>query len=1483
MKQFYLSLLLAISSALTVHPTSKTYYITPSSDPKTCQSYPLRSCFTLDNLSNHLNLPQETHLTLRFLPGEHSLHHRITLSNCSAVSFDTSHGLRGRGKINCNGRNFTGFNLNSINTFFLRGLSFEGCRNIGTNGGAFSIVNVKSVDIIDCSFNSNQAFEASGGALYLERTSTIHIHNSVFTDNSVNCSGFCILEGGAVYIVRQSNIVISSSTFERNTVTGNGGAISSQMLWQLPYHRGGYQSLKLTDTHFVNNTAINKKKISVHTINMNAGTGGAVSKTGPKNARLLVEKSVFLSNCADTNGGAVYYQVGGVNGKNNLFISENCTYANNKAQSGGALYLDRPISFSTKHNLFQSNSALNAGGAVYVLFGFRGISEADSFITNNCLQYGGAAFLKYPNVFNITMGSFQLNSAEKGAGIFVYQDEITENGVVVEIKNTNFTRNQHTGENAGTVHIALNTVLQIKGGVIFSNNQGALYTSNSQITFQGDTLLQNNTASQQGGAITCVQSTLTFEEKYTTRIIGNRASYGGGMSLHQCTVNMVGNMVIDSNWADFSGGGIYSIQSTIKVQGRTVHLSNKMCTTNNIAHRNGGGMSLIASSFVILRREVYFINNTGGQNGGGMHLETSSINLKKTSKNYYDVLKLEFTNNTAMQKGGAIYISDTKEQCDKATSQNTNIKGCFLQVLKAYDLLPFDHELITELHEFSLLCIFFYGNKALIRGGDIYGGLLDRCSALPTSQFLFAYPQYEHADGIQYLQTIARFDNLTFSNLISSDAVRICYCDTQGVYCNHTHPTIEVRKGETFSISVVAVDQTQTPLRATVMSSLSTRNGFIGRISEGQQSQQVSSRCTELTFNVYSFNNSATLQLYAEGPCGNQGISLQEVNITFLPCVPPVGFQRSAFLIKCSFECDHRILPYVSNCSVKDETVQMEKNVWIEHVNTSNCTGYLIQDCPYDYCVNKPVNITLSTREGTDKLCAFNRTGKLCGQCAEGLSLVFASSQCRECTNHWLLLLIPFALAGVLLVAIVLLLHKAVDNGALHGLLFYANILAANQSIFYPSQEPTILNVFVSWLNLDLGIETCFYNGMTSTTKVLLQLTFPLYIFALMGAIIILVKVSDSKTSKVSGLLSKGKPVEGLCMLILLSYSKLLRTVIVSLQFTTLNYPDGTREIVWLFDANIQYFSKDHIPLFILGMVIIIIGGVYTGLLLFGQYLTKRLTNPRYKTIIEAHYRPFIERYRYWIGLLLLARIIHYLVSALSADSATILSAGGVTIGLLCFKLSHALNNRQLRINEEIGYLATYKNVVIEAIEAFCLINMVVSSLGTLYERTVGWRTQSILANSSMAFAFLTFMAILICSIALNIRSKEFYYQKCKATVEHLKNCCKQSQNVSRYHQLQDFADPLIQEEMDYPDLQDHQPYTGPTQADTTSSREDPPQQRGYDPPVITLCSPAVTSTELREELLADTEEGDVQVQYYTPRARPACTHQEIDLNVILN
>ena len=64
-----------------------------------------------------------------------------------------------------------------------------------------------------------------------------------------------------------------------------------------------------------------------------------------------------------------------------------------------------------------------------------------------------------------------------------------------------------------------------------------------------------------------------------------------------------------------------------------------------------------------------------------------------------------------------------------------------------------------------------------------------------------------------------------------------------------------------------------------------------------------------------------------------------------------------------------------------------------------------------------------------------------------------------------------------------------------------ANIVGANQSAFYPSGNIHFLRVFISWLNLDLGIETCFFDGMDAYVKTWLQFVFPIYIWGVIALI----------------------------------------------------------------------------------------------------------------------------------------------------------------------------------------------------------------------------------------------------------------------------------------------------------------------------------------------------------------------------------------------
>ena len=67
---------------------------------------------------------------------------------------------------------------------------------------------------------------------------------------------------------------------------------------------------------------------------------------------------------------------------------------------------------------------------------------------------------------------------------------------------------------------------------------------------------------------------------------------------------------------------------------------------------------------------------------------------------------------------------------------------------------------------------------------------------------------------------------------------------------------------------------------------------------------------------------------------------------------------------------------------------------------------------------------------------------------------------------------------GIVPVFVLLICKLTVATGTLSGLVFYANIVGANRAIFLPVKSTDAFSVFIAWLNLDFGIETCFYNGI---------------------------------------------------------------------------------------------------------------------------------------------------------------------------------------------------------------------------------------------------------------------------------------------------------------------------------------------------------------------------------------------------------------------
>ena len=98
----------------------------------------------------------------------------------------------------------------------------------------------------------------------------------------------------------------------------------------------------------------------------------------------------------------------------------------------------------------------------------------------------------------------------------------------------------------------------------------------------------------------------------------------------------------------------------------------------------------------------------------------------------------------------------------------------------------------------------------------------------------------------------------------------------------------------------------------------------------------------------------------------------------------------------------------------------------------------------------------------------------------------------------------------------------------------------------------SFFSLFIAWLNLDLGGETCFYNGLDGYAKTWLQFVFPVYIWVIVAIIIWL-----SRRYTLAAKLCGPHAVKVLATLFLLSYAKTVHTVITALSFTSPRLLDG--------------------------------------------------------------------------------------------------------------------------------------------------------------------------------------------------------------------------------------------------------------------------------------------------------------------------------------
>ena len=442
--------------------------------------------------------------------------------------------------------------------------------------------------------------------------------------------------------------------------------------------------------------------------------------------------------------------------------------------------------------------------------------------------------------------------------------------------------------------------------------------------------------------------------------------------------------------------------------------------------------------------------------------------------------------------------------------------------------------------------------------------------------------------------------------------------------------------------------------------------------------------------------------------------------------------------------CDTRLDAFNTSCSVDTRTIKREENnFWMMAIyDNFSYQGLLLHStrCPFDFCVETAVEISL---ENPDIQCNHNHSGILCGSCRANFSLALGSLHCLPCNNAYLALVLVFALAGIALVVLLLLLQLTVVHGTINGLIFYANVVQVNRDIFFPPGDTNILTVFIAWLNLDLGIQTCFCDRMNAYAFIWLQFVFPFYVWFLIGFIIFLSRYS-LRISRWLG----DNPVSVLATLFLLSYSKFLRTIVAALSRTTLQYPDSSYQYVWLYDGSVLYFQRvDHILLGVFAIcALLFLFLPYTILLLTGHWMQAHSHWKifswinKLKPFMDTYHAPFKKGSRYWIGFLLLVRCAMFLTFALNVlgnVSINLLTITSVTVSLTALAWLNRL----------------YKKIYNDILEASFILNLCIFAAATYHIRETKGR-QDKLAYTSAGIAFVIFVFIISYHIFCRIRSK---------------------------------------------------------------------------------------------------------------------------------
>ena len=720
----------------------------------------------------------------------------------------------------------------------------------------------------------------------------------------------------------------------------------------------------------------------------------------------------------------------------------NCNFISNTGNYGGhmnVLYDGHNLvrlAFSIQNSSFVNGTASKKGGGLY----FHTLkSDESSYIfvnssfTKNVATDGGGACIEMTGltsniIIMVVESEFSENKARSdGGGLYVYYEEKNEaegrtynssKYVVLTLMDSKFNSNTAV-RNGGHGYIELHAVTDlpciettlsyclfqkgkaVRGGAIIIDIGGVGYCSNTIIDHSN--FYQND--AYYGGAIHVKHLTrrYTVQLKYC-KLQRNFAYYGAGICVNlphtiecQLCPNDYGTNIylnethIAYNTADMVSGiyfhgtlpaDILIVEKSHFYNNVITHLQyssavmylervNTTWVINSTFSNNLGSCIRLSSLNITLQGNVFFHNNTAYA-GAALQLDCPLDSLEPSFLVLLPNTTVTITNNTALYYGGGLAVNPVCHYNN----------ACFFQAPSAVNT-------VVDLHE----------NKALISANSIYGPPVTQCVSQLGGDAAFTAIFKE--DGYSLDQVVFSFDN------------SICFCgyDTlKELICN-TELKVSVWPGEEFNISAMVTGELNDTSTSFIRAALTNISASQFGNRNLQEIQELRRSCDELTYSVTSAEK-AQIKLQIDSA---KNAPPSFISIIIRKC--PLGFQLSIDqdLCVCSDFFKLQIPEITCDIVRGNPEIIIPGRTWV-----GNYSGRLAvhRHCPLDYCSPEPHSVDLQRQH---LQCTSNHSGVLCGGCQTGLSLSLGTARCLDnCSNYYLLLVFPFALAGVAIVFILL-------------------------------------------------------------------------------------------------------------------------------------------------------------------------------------------------------------------------------------------------------------------------------------------------------------------------------------------------------------------------------------------------------------------------------------------------------------------------------